>query len=238
MRSGPARLATLAAALAARAAAGDTLDTDFTHLSLPVDGQVLEARFADVDGDGDLDLYVAVTGDYWRQMPDPAFDAKDGRRNFLYVNDGHGRFTDATVPWGLGGETRWTLSALFQDYDQDGREDILVTNDFGHQLVRMQAALHERLDRTRARERDSLRRGGMAVRRRDEMHVRQIEVQLGGKILDALFRPHEHRLDELTDRGRLDSLQRALIARMHDRGPDRSQRPARTDQRFVLTVGM
>ena len=89
------------------------------------------AAFADVDGDGDLDLFVAVTGDYYSQMPDPAFDAKDGRRNFLYLNDGHGRFTDATDSRGLGKDTRWTLSALFQDYDQDGREDLLATNDFG-----------------------------------------------------------------------------------------------------------
>jgi enediyne biosynthesis protein E4 len=89
------------------------------------------AAFADVDGDGDLDFFVAVTGDYYSQMPDPAFDAKDGRRNVLYLNDGKGRFTDATDERGLGGETRWTLSALFQDYDQDGREDLLATNDFG-----------------------------------------------------------------------------------------------------------
>ncbi|HEX5008973.1 MAG TPA: hypothetical protein VFY71_01135, partial [Planctomycetota bacterium] len=60
MRVGAGHIATLAAALAARAAAGDTLDTDFTHLSLPVDGSVLESRFADVDGDGDLDLALAV----------------------------------------------------------------------------------------------------------------------------------------------------------------------------------
>ena len=38
---------------------------------------------------------------------------------------------DATKAWGLDGETRWTLSALFQDYDQDGRVDLLATNDFG-----------------------------------------------------------------------------------------------------------
>ncbi len=89
------------------------------------------ASFADVDGDSDLDIFVAVTGDYYSQMPDPAFDAKDGRPNFLYLNDGHGRFTDATRAWNLADETRWTLSALFQDYDQDGRVDLLATNDFG-----------------------------------------------------------------------------------------------------------
>ncbi len=89
------------------------------------------AAFADVDGDGDLDLFVAVTGDYYSQMPDPPFDANDGRENFLYRNDGHGRFADASAAWGLKGTTRWTLSSLFQDYDQDGHEDLLATNDFG-----------------------------------------------------------------------------------------------------------
>ncbi len=98
---------------------------------IAVPANARSAAFADVDGDGDLDLFVAVTGDYYSQMPDPAFDAKDGRANFLYLNDGHGRFTDATKAWGIAGETRWTLSALFQDYDQDGREDLMATNDFG-----------------------------------------------------------------------------------------------------------
>ena len=98
---------------------------------IAVPANARSAAFADVDADGDLDLFVAVTGDYYSQMPDPAFDAKDGRANFLYLNDGKGRFTDATKAWGLDGETRWTLSALFQDYDQDGREDVMATNDFG-----------------------------------------------------------------------------------------------------------
>ena len=111
---------------------GDGTFADATTASgIAVPGLTRSAAFADVDGDGDLDLYIAVTGDYYSQMPDPAFDAKDGRRNFLYLNDGHGRFTDATDARGLGEDTRWTLSALFQDYDQDGREDLLATNDFG-----------------------------------------------------------------------------------------------------------
>ncbi|HKD11626.1 MAG TPA: VCBS repeat-containing protein, partial [Thermoanaerobaculia bacterium] len=94
-------------------------------------GNMRSAAFADVDGDGDLDLFVCVTGDYYSQMPDPAFDAKDGRPNHLYLNDGRGHFTDATAAWGLAGETRWSLSCLFADYDGDGRTDLLVTNDFG-----------------------------------------------------------------------------------------------------------
>ncbi len=89
------------------------------------------AAFADVDGDGDLDLFVAVTGDYYNQMPDPPFDANDGRANLLFLNDGHGHFTDATKAWGIEKATRWSLSSLFADYDGDGRPDLLVTNDFG-----------------------------------------------------------------------------------------------------------
>jgi len=89
------------------------------------------AAFSDVDGDGDLDLFVCVTGDYWRQMPDPPYDAEDGGRNLLFVNDGRGRFRDASAQWGVSGPKRWSLSSLFGDFDGDGRPDLVVTNDFG-----------------------------------------------------------------------------------------------------------
>jgi hypothetical protein len=111
---------------------GDGTFEEITERSgVSVVGNARSAAFADIDGDGDLDLFVCVTGDYYGQMPDPPYDAKDGRPNRLYLNDGHGHFTDATAAWGLGGETRWSLSSLFADYDDDGRPDLLVTNDFG-----------------------------------------------------------------------------------------------------------
>ncbi len=111
---------------------GDGTFEDLTAASgIRVPKNARSAAFADVDGDGDLDLFVAVTGDYYNQMPDPPFDANDGRANVLFINDGHGRFTEATKAWGLEKTTRWSLSSLFADFDGDGRPDLLVTNDFG-----------------------------------------------------------------------------------------------------------
>src|SRR5262249_15531134 len=111
---------------------GDGTFEEITERSgISVVGNARSAALADVDRDGDLDLFVCVTGDYYGQMPDPPYDSKDGRPNRLYVNDGRGHFTDATAAWGLGRETRWSLSSLFADYDGDGRPDLLVTNDFG-----------------------------------------------------------------------------------------------------------
>src|SRR5450830_662635 len=50
---------------------------------IATEGPTRSAAFADVNGDGNLDLFVCGTGDYYRQMPDPPFDANDGRRNYL-----------------------------------------------------------------------------------------------------------------------------------------------------------
>ena len=111
---------------------GDGTFEETTSASgISVTGNARSAAFADVDGDGDLDLFVCVTGDYYSQMPDPPYDANDGRPNRLYTNDGHGHFTDATAAWGLDKTTRWSLSSIFADYDGDGRPDLFVTNDFG-----------------------------------------------------------------------------------------------------------
>ena len=94
-------------------------------------GPTRSLAFADVDGDGNLDLFVCGTGDYYNQMPDPPFEANDGRRNYLFLGDGKGHFRDVSEAWGVAKPTRWSLSCLFADFDGDGRPDLVVTNDFG-----------------------------------------------------------------------------------------------------------
>ncbi len=64
----------------------------------------------DFDNDGFLDLFVAGYG-----------------RNFLYRNDGKGRFTEVASEMGVAGGDRATPSS-WGDYDNDGRPDLYVSS--------------------------------------------------------------------------------------------------------------
>ncbi len=73
---------------------------------------------ADVDADGDEDLFVACLG-----------------ANRLLLNDGHGRFTPAPDAGGLAGGARdWSVAAAFADADGDGDLDAYVVNYLAHDL--------------------------------------------------------------------------------------------------------
>lgn len=64
----------------------------------------------DVDGDGDLDLYVTAFGP-----------------NQLFENLGDGTFRDATAAAGMG-DPAWSASAVFSDVDRDGDLDLYVAD--------------------------------------------------------------------------------------------------------------
>jgi hypothetical protein len=69
------------------------------------------ASFADVDNDGDPDLYVTTV--------------RQG--NLLFLNDGSGRFTDVSATSGLD-HVGHSSGAVFFDFDRDGLLDCFLTN--------------------------------------------------------------------------------------------------------------
>ena len=87
----------------------------------------------DIDGDGDLDLWVGQYRLPYRegQMPTPYYDANDGYPAYLLSNDGRGRFTDITARAGLEAKRkRRTYSGSLADLDGDDDLDLLVVSDF------------------------------------------------------------------------------------------------------------
>src|SRR5260370_228490 len=78
-------------------------------------GKGMAVAFADYDGDGRIDIMVT----------------NDTLPNFLFHNDGNGRFTEVGVTAGIGfnddGRVLSSMGADFRDVDNDGRPDLFLT---------------------------------------------------------------------------------------------------------------
>jgi len=78
-------------------------------------GRALGVAFADYDGDGFTDIFVS----------------NDGMQQYLFHNNGDGTFTECGLESGVAftadGKGMSGMGAVFQDYDNDGRPDVLVT---------------------------------------------------------------------------------------------------------------
>ena len=84
-------------------------------------------RLADLDNDGDLDIFVA-NGHPERDIA-LYQNATFAQRNQLFINDGAGHFREITdAPGTALSVVAVSRGAAFGDYDDDGDVDILVTN--------------------------------------------------------------------------------------------------------------
>ena len=89
---------------------------------LPVSGNKSCLAAADVDGDGDRDVFVGVLcdpRDYGRPMT-----------SYLLMNDGHGRFSYAAADFIALQDLGMVTSASFADLDLDGRPELTVVGEW------------------------------------------------------------------------------------------------------------
>lgn len=88
---------------------------------------------ADYDADGALDIYVARYSSS-RSSPSGAalYDSDEGRPNVLLRNQGDFAFRDVTLETGIDeNNRRFSFASVWEDYDNDGDQDLYVANDFG-----------------------------------------------------------------------------------------------------------
>jgi hypothetical protein len=96
---------------------GDGTFTDVSQRSgiAAKKGRALGVAFADYDGDGFTDIFVA----------------NDGMQQYLFHNNQNGTFTELGLEAGAAlsedGRRLSGMGVVFQDYDNDGRPDIIVT---------------------------------------------------------------------------------------------------------------
>lgn len=85
--------------------------------------------WGDIDSDGDWDLYLV-------NFPDES-NPESEASNRLFRNDGN-RFVDITAQAGVGDASGFGMGAWFVDYDEDGDQDLFVTNFGANRLFQNQ----------------------------------------------------------------------------------------------------
>lgn len=98
------------------------------------------ASVLDYDGDGDLDIYVGYYGSdasnrggsQGRNLP--SMDGRNGTAHQLFKRGPDGKYADFAKAAGVD-DTGWTLAIGSFDYNNDGKMDLFLANDFGEDLL-------------------------------------------------------------------------------------------------------
>jgi hypothetical protein len=107
--------------------------------ALPCSPSTTSLAAADFDRDGLLDLYLCAYAEGTAGASMGAagerfvyHDAENGAANALFRNEGEFSFRDVTRATGLDqNNRRWSFAASWEDFDDDGDQDLYVANDYG-----------------------------------------------------------------------------------------------------------
>jgi hypothetical protein len=78
-----------------------------------------DVTWADYDGDGDQDFYLATGGD------------RQPQSDVLFANNGDGTFSNVTVDADLLAASTYHMAAAWGDYSGEGAPDLYITDGFG-----------------------------------------------------------------------------------------------------------
>ena len=147
----------------------------------------------------------------------------------IFSDDANKLLTDTINAWGAANGVATEVVMINQNETTQKVSAAVSSNT-------MPDALDMGLGLARLHQLDRLRRGGVAVRRIDQLVGRDVELALPGGGFDLGARSDQDGLDQAelrrVDRGG----QRALVARMSDRRGHRRQRPRDVDEALVLLV--
>ncbi|MCG9128106.1 CRTAC1 family protein [Candidatus Poribacteria bacterium] len=118
----------------------DTAGIDFKHMNGMSKEKFLPETmgsgclFFDYDNDGFLDIYLVNSGTSCANNNTPRINLNELNR--LYRNNGNGTFSDVTLKSGMDKNLGFGMGCISADYDNDGDQDIYLTNFGMNQLYR------------------------------------------------------------------------------------------------------
>ena len=118
----------------------DTAGIKFTHLNGMSEQKYLPETmgsgclFFDYDNDGFLDIYLVNSGTSCANINESRTQLNEINR--LYRNNGNGTFSDVTLKVGMDKNSGFGMGCISADYDNDGDQDVYLTNFGMNQLYR------------------------------------------------------------------------------------------------------